>query len=352
MPSKYRRSTKPRVRPTGKKAAPTGTDADLNLASMSAMFSDEDKAREFIESKRWPDGKPACPHCGEYGAYKLVSKADSKHKTTPGTWKCKACRKKFTVRVGTIFEDSHIPLCKWLMAMHLMASSKKGVSSHQLARELDVTVKSGWFLSHRIRECMKQQPVAGMLKNVVEADECWIGGKPRPGANPSKKEYRGRGTDKTPVVVLVERDGAAVCKPMLNVTSSAIHDHLMANVDKLAALMTDENSVYHTPGPVFEGGHYTTHHKSKQYAYRHPNGMMVHSNTAESFFALLKRGHYGIFHQLSKHHLHRYCTEFSFRWRHRRVSDGHRMVAVLDNVEGKRLMYRWPIGVSKNARQD
>jgi transposase-like protein len=187
MPTKYKRSTKPRLSPTGKKAPPTGTDADLNWASMSAMFSDEDKAREFIEGKRWPDGIPVCPHCGEHGAYKLTAKPGSKRPVAPGVYKCKACRKQFTVRIGMIFEESKIPLCKWLMAMHLMASSKKGISSHQLARELDITVKSAWFLSHRIRTCMKMEPVTGMLQGVVEADEAYIGGKPRPGANPEKK---------------------------------------------------------------------------------------------------------------------------------------------------------------------
>src|SRR5437764_450328 len=177
MPSKYERSTKPRIRPTGKKAPPTGTDADLNLASMSAMFSDEDKAREFIESRRWPNGDVCCPHCGEHGAYKITSKPESKTQVRHGLYKCKACRKPFSVRIGTIFEESKIPLCKWLMAIHLMTSSKKGISSHQIARELDVTVKTGWFLTHRIRECMKQG--APLLGGIVEADECYIGGKPR-----------------------------------------------------------------------------------------------------------------------------------------------------------------------------
>src|SRR3954470_2700138 len=119
MPSKYRHSTRPKSSPTGKKAAPTGTDADWNLASLSALFTDENKARAFIESKRWPDGKPFCPHCGEHGAYKLTAKPGSKRPVAPGVYKCKACRKQFTVRIGMIFEDSHVPLCKWLMAMHL-----------------------------------------------------------------------------------------------------------------------------------------------------------------------------------------------------------------------------------------
>jgi transposase-like protein len=311
---------------------------------MSAMFSDEDKARDFIEGKRWPDGKPFCPHCGEQRAYRLTSKPGSEHKTTPGTWKCGACRKKFTVRIGTIFEESKIPLCKWLMAMHLMASSKKGVSSHQLARELDVTVKTAWFLSHRIRECMKMEPVKGMLmQGVAEADECYVGGKPRPGANTEKKGLSGRGTNKAPVAVLVERDGRAICQPMPTVTTEEISKFILSNVSRLAALMTDENPVYKRVGWHFFGGHHTTYHGGGQYVRRGAGGMPIHSNTAESFIALLKRGHYGVFHHLSKHHLFRYCNEFSFRWNHRKVSDGHRMVAVVNGAEGKRLKYRGPL---------
>src|SRR5688572_21679850 len=212
MPSRYKKSTRPRQSPIGRKLPPTGTDADLNLASMARLFSDEDAAREFIESKRWPDGKPVCPHCGEHGAYKLTAgHKPGKRPMRPGVYKCKACLKQFTVRIGTIFEESKLPLRKWLMAFHLMTSSKKGVSSHQLARELDCTVTTAWFLSHRIRECMKLEPVAGMLKGVVEADEVWIGGKPRHHQRKKPTEYKpGRvWTTKQPVLVLVERDGNA-----------------------------------------------------------------------------------------------------------------------------------------------
>ncbi len=144
------------------KIHPTGNDA-LDLSSLSTLFTDEDKAREFLESQRWPDGKAICPHCGGEG-YALTSKIDSKNPTPPGVKKCKDCRKKFTVRIGTIFEESRLPLSKWLIAFHWMTSSKKGVSAHQIARELDVTVKTAWFLCHRIREASGRR-MSGWTRN-------------------------------------------------------------------------------------------------------------------------------------------------------------------------------------------
>jgi transposase-like protein len=158
----------------GKKPPPTGTDADLNLASMATILSDEDRAHEFLESKRWPDGKPVCPHCGGDG-YALTAKTTSKRPGRKGLKKCKACRKQFTVRVGTIFEESKIQIRQWLMAIHLMTSSKKGVSSHQIARELGITQKSAWFVCHRVREAMRQEPLKSMLMTgTVEVDETYI----------------------------------------------------------------------------------------------------------------------------------------------------------------------------------
>src|SRR5579871_1634660 len=141
-----------------KKKEPTKTDQDLNLVTMTALFSDEGRAREFIESKLWPNG-PICPRCECNEVYTLTAHAESNSPVRPGVYKCKACRRQFTVRIGTIFEDSKVPLCKWLMAIHLMTSSKKGVSSHQIAREVRVTVKSAWFMTHRIREAMKEEPM-------------------------------------------------------------------------------------------------------------------------------------------------------------------------------------------------
>jgi transposase-like protein len=319
------------------KNPPTGTDADLNLASMAAMFSDENKAREFLESKRWPNG-PFCPHCKATEVYKLTAKPDSASPVRPGVYKCSKCRQQFTVRIGTILEESKIPICKWLMAIHLMTSSKKGVSSHQIARECGITQKSAWFLNHRIREAMKQEPMASMLQGVVEVDETYVGGKPRKGTGPHK---RGRGTDKAPVVVLVERDGSARCFPLENVTADSLKGEVAVNVAKEAIIMTDELASYR--GVRDEPGqHRTVKHSAGEYARKDPDGVNAHTNTAESFFALLKRGHYGIFHQLSKKHLHRYCTEFGFRWDRRKITDGERMVDVIRGSEGKRLFYRQP----------
>jgi transposase-like protein len=321
-----------------KKNPPTGTDADLNAMSMQPLFADEDKARAFFESKRWPHG-PICPHCKAMEVYRLTAKKDSKRPVRPGVLKCAKCRKQFTVRVGTIFEDSKLPLRHWLYAIHLMTSSKKGVSSHQIARELGITVKSAWFMTHRIREAMKLEPMAGMLKGELEADETYVGGKPRYKGT-SKK---GRGTSKQPVAVLLERGGRAVCKPVDRVDAKTLRQEIFNVASRESStLYTDEFPVYRALALGFLD-HHVSNHKSGEYVRKTPNGdVLVTVNTAESFFALLKRGHYGIFHQLSKKHLHRYCAEFGFRWNHRKMTDGDRLVAAIIGAEGRRLMYRDP----------
>jgi len=211
-----------------KKAPSSGTDKDLNLATLSELFVHEKNAREFVESKRWPNG-PICPHCDCKEVYQLTPKLDSKSPVRPGVYKCKKCRQQFTVRIGSIFEESKIPLRKWLMAIHLMTSSKKGISSHQIAREVGITQKSAWFLDHRIREAMKEQPMANMLKGVVEVDETFVGGKPRKHRSADEPAKRGQGTKKAPLMVLVERDGNARAIALENVTSK---DEIAVNVAK------------------------------------------------------------------------------------------------------------------------
>jgi transposase-like protein len=311
-----------------RKRTPTGTDADLNLATLSPLFVDEDKAREFLESKRWPDGKIVCPHCGGEG-YALTAKPNSKRPGRAGLKKCKSCRKQFTVRVGTIFEESKIKISQWLMAIHLMTSSKKGVSSHQIARELGITQKSAWFVCHRIREAMKQEPLKGMMKGTVEADETVFGG--------TNQGTRGRqkGKNRKCVFVLVERGGKARAMPMLKVTASNVRRHVRAHVDhKTARLMTDSCRSYKQIGNEFVDRHGVIKHEDGVYAIGD-----IYTNTAESFFALFKRGVHGIFHHVSRRHLRRYCDEFSFRWDYRKVTDGTRMVAAIEGAQGKRLMY-------------
>jgi transposase-like protein len=315
----------------------TGTDKDLNLASLSKLFTDEDAARQFVESKLWPNG-PVCPHCGSCEAYRITARPESKKPARPGLCTCKDCRKQFTVRIGTIFEDSHIPFSKWLMAMHLMTSSKKGISSLQISREVGVTIKSAWFMTHRIREAMRDNG-GDPLTGIVEADETYVGGKPRKGSGERTKPGR-PGKDnprKTCVAVLVERDGRARAHPIEQVTIDNLRVFIEGNVNKGATLHTDEFAAYKPIGREM-AGHECVSHLDGEYS-RDGDSGPVHCNTAESFFALLKRGHYGIFHRLSKHHLHRYADEFSFRWNNRKASDGERMIEAIKGADGKRLTY-------------
>lgn len=331
------------------KSKPTGMEKDLNLATLSSLFVDEDKARAFIECRRWPDGIPYCPHCGGEG-YALTARPGSLWPGRKGLKKCKSCRKQFTVRVGSIFEDSKITLAKWLMAFHLMTSSKKGISSHQIARELGITQKSAWHVCHRIRECMKLEPVTGMLKGVVEADETWVGSRPRH-ANNSTGEYLPRyarpASTKQPVMVLVERDGNSVAFPIPAADARTLKGAVRSLVDPTAALHTDESLCYQGLGKEFTGGHHTVCHSRREYVrYEEYGGQTyVSNNTAESWFSLLKRAHYGIHHQMSKQHLFRYCNERVFMWNNRKVSDGERMVAAIEAAEGKRLFYKQPVGL-------
>jgi transposase-like protein len=321
-----------------RKNPPTGTDADLNLVALMELFTDEAKARQFLESKRWPFG-PTCPHCDSTDVYRLQPKPGSAKPVRPGVYKCGNCRQQFTVRVGTIMEDSKLPLSKWLMAIHLLTSSKKGISSNQIARELKITVKTAWFLTHRIREAMKEAPLADLLKGHVEVDETYVGGKPRKGDG--KKHKRGRGTDKAPVMVLVERDGSARAAMLGEVTAKSLKGQIRMNVGKEAVIMTDELALYRGLDAEY-AGHETVKHSGAEFVRKLESGVKVHTNTAESYFALLKRGHYGVYHRMSKKHLPRYCCEFNFRWNHRKISDGERMVAAIRGVKGKRLMYRPP----------
>lgn len=326
------------------KKAPTGTDKDLNLALLSELFVNEDKARDFLEKRRWPDGNVICPHCDADDAYRLTAKPGSKSPVRPGVFKCRKCRKQFTVRVGTIYEESKLPLSKWLMAMHLMTSSKKGISSHQIARELGITVKSAWFVTMRIREAMRD-PNGPNLEGTVEIDECYVGGKPRPGnkgkPGPGGKRKRGRGTEKQPVMVLVERGGKSRAMPIPSADGETLVGAAKKHVASTAAIMTDEWAAYRGIGEHFDGGHKSVNHSKGEYVrYEDAGATFVSTNTAESWFALLKRAFIGIHHKMSKRHLHRYCDERSFMWDNRGVTDGERMVAAIEGAEGKRLRYR------------
>lgn len=314
----------------------------LNLKSIAKQFSDEDSAREFLEKMRWPNG-PICPHCKAEGAYKLTAKEGSKSPVRKGVYKCKACRKQFTVKVGTIFEDSHIPLSTWLLAIHQMCASKKGKSAHQLHRELGITYKSAWFMAHRIRYAMIQEPLASKLSGIVEVDETYVGGKAK-NMHKSVREARikGRGTvDKAPVVTLVERAGRVKSIYMEEVTGENLKDALKDCIVPKAQIMTDESPSYSFAQDEF-ASHETVNHKAGEYVRGN-----AYTNTAESVHALLKRGIVGTYHHVSKLHLHRYLSEFDFRFNLRKVEDGERTLEAIKGFEGKRLMYKDPIGKNK-----
>lgn len=304
----------------------------MNLLELARLT--EDEARSFIESIRWPNG-PICPHCGAADNAALLGGS----KTRAGVYKCRDCRKQFTVTVNTIMHRSKVPLSKWLMAFHLMCSSKKGVSALQLQRELALgSYQTAWHLAHRVRYAMNAGGFFPPLTGDVEADETYVGGKPRKGAKPYSKG-RGRGTRKQPVLALVSRNGRARARVVANVSGRTLKAEIRKGVHPSSRIITDEWAAYKGIGKEFHGGHATVTHSRGEYA----NGD-VHTNTAESFFALLKRGIVGAFHHVSKEHLWRYTDEFEFRWNHRKVSDHERMMAALAQSGGKRLTYRGAVG--------
>lgn len=289
----------------------------------------EEEAHVYLEKLRWPDGA-TCPKCESKNCYMMTGKS-----TPLRTWRCRDCRMKFTVRKGTIFEDSHIPLNKWLQAFAKMCAAKKGVSALQLQRELDLgSYRTAWHMAHRIRYAMTQPAFKRLMEGAVEADETYYGPRTRTGK-------RGRGSErKTPVVALVERGGEIRTFVVPSVSSKNLGNALRGNVAPSATLYTDQFAAYRRPGREF-AAHETVDHGRKEYA-RGP----VHVNTAESYFGLLKRGLAGNYHFVSAQHLARYCNEFAFRWNHRHVTDAERMNAALAQTEGKRLMYRRPKSVA------
>lgn len=274
------------------------------MAAIDVSRLTEDEARKILEGIRWPKGIE-CPHCKGKDVVRINGKSET---VRDGLLRCKDCRKQFTVTVGTIMERSHITLRQWVQAFHSMCSHKKGVSSLQLQRNLDLhSYRSAWHLTHRIRLAMSHDPLASLLRGVVEVDETYVGGKPRKGGNGGDNK-RGRGTKKTPVMAMVERDGNVVSKPVENVTAKTLKSAIREAVDRESKIMTDEYESYSGIGKEFNGGHETVNHGRGEYVRGD-----ISSNTAESYFALLKRGVHGTFHHISKKHLPRYCNEFSFR---------------------------------------
>jgi transposase-like protein len=301
----------------------------MAMSNLSAVaFKNQDKAREYLERLRWPNGV-VCPHCGTIGEhYQLDGKA---HR--PGLWKCreKNCREQFSVTVGTVFERSHVPLSKWLMAVHLMCSSKKGMSAHQLHRSLGVTYKTAWFMAHRIREAMKGGGgLMGGSGKIVEADETYYGRKP------GRRKASGWG-HKEMVFSLVERGGDVRSVHITGKMFDEMKAHLHGNIAPETRLMTDEARMYRKVAQRF-AEHQSVNHSKDEYVRGE-----AHTNTIEGFFSIFKRGMNGVYQHCGSQHLHRYLTEFDFRYNHRVAAgydDVQRAAAALMGIGGKRLMYR------------
>ena len=310
---------------------------------------DEAAAFAHVESIIWPEG-PVCPHCGVVDrAYRLTGVRSKPSKKNPegverhGLWKCRECRKQFTVRKGTIFEDSHIPMHKWLQAIHLMVSSKKGISSHQLHRVLEITHKSAWFMTHRIREAMRSDTSVdfGAGGGVVEVDETFIGNdrtiKP-------KHTKKGRGyAHKHKLLTLVDRNtGRAKSVVVDDLKTKTLLPILQENITKEATIYTDEAGQYAHLRRDF-AGHDFVRHGSGEYG-----RVDIHANTIEGYFSIFKRGMKGVYQHCAKKHLHRYAAEFEFRYNNRAalgVNDEGRSLSVLAASSGKRLTYTGPHAV-------
>jgi transposase-like protein len=301
------------------------------------QFHSEEAARTYLERLRWPSG-PVCPHCG------VINHAYATKQV--GLYRCAeaACRKNFTVTMNTVMERSHIALHKWLQGFHLMTSSKKGVSSHQLHRTLDITYRSAWFMAHRIRESMRTGglgPLGGESK-IVEADETYFGPTEKPR---SSKQRRGRPykvgsrgpRDKRPIVALVERGGKVRTFHVASADKVTVSKIVMDNIAKDSRLHTDESRLYFGADEHF-AKHETVKHSAGEYVRDD-----VHTNSAEGYFSIFKRGMRGIYQHCKEKHLHRYLSEYDFRYNHRTAlgfNDGERAALAIKGAEGKRLNFR------------
>jgi transposase-like protein len=312
----------------------------MSIDLTDPIFNDEAKAWKHFEAIRWPNG-PVCPHCGVVNAADPIIGKTARH----GLYRCHECRKQFTATVGTVFERSHIPMHKWLLATHLLCSSKKGMSAHQLFRSLGFgSYRTAWFMAHRIREAMGlgAEPEVGPLGGegeVIEADTTFVGGKEK-NKHVGKRNARNiGGAGKQIVHTLVERNGRARSHHIPSVSGATLRPILNAHADKKSSLMTDTAGGYLHVGKTF-----TRHEMVDHGADEYVRGD-AYTNTVEGYFSILKRGLTGVYHSVSEAHLHRYLAEFDFRYSNRSklgVEDAERAARALKGAEGKRLMYNQP----------
>ena len=293
------------------------------------IFNDEEKAREHLENVRWPNG-PVCPRCGSTDkAYRLEPNREKEIR--PGLLTCKLCKKQFSVTVGTVFERSKVELHKWLLATHLLVSSKKGISSHQLHRTLGVTYKTAWFMTHRLREALKDPVFTNKLGGkgkFVEADETYWG-------NTNKKRPGARGyAHKEKIFALVERDGEVRSFHVPQVTGKTLKPIIQEQIEKDTHIVTDDMGAYKGLDKEFDN-HSVVCHSQNEYV----RGS-IYTNTIENYFSILKRGLVGVYQHIGPQHLKRYIGEFDFRYNFRGITDTERRDVALQGIEGKRLMYR------------
>ena len=307
------------------------TPKELTLDQINQRFANDETAREYIESVLWPHGA-VCPHCKNADAKRIWKiQANPDKNIRAGLHRCAECNKEFTVTVGTIFEDSHIPLRKWLIASYLLCSSKKGISSLQLQRILGLgSYRTALFMTHRIRHSLKDPVFKTKLKGTIEADETYIGGKTRGHG----RHFMG---NKVPVVSLVERGGRVRSQVMKYVTGKNLKAVLKSNVAPSATIMTDELPAYRKATKDF-ASHQAVNHSAGEYV----RGL-AHTQSVDGFFSLLKRGVVGTFHHISEQHLPLYLAEFDHRHNTRFLTDGERTIIGLQKTNGKRLLYKQPV---------
>jgi transposase-like protein len=302
------------------------------IEAVPLACSNELAAVEFFEKQRWGN-TPACVHCGSVAVYKMMD-ASGQNRSERFLWRCRDCGKQYTVRIGTVYEETRLELRHWCYAFWRAASSKKGVAALEIMRHCQISYKSALFLMNRIRFAMAPDPDRPKLIGTVEADETYIGGKPRPGTG--IKHKAGRGTSKTPVFAVVQRNGEKRSRVIADVTSATLRQALREEVDQRARVITDDFPSY-TGLDVRFRKHETICHSTKEYSRGD-----VSTNTVESSFALIKRGITGIYHNVSTEYLHRYLWHFDFLWNNRQLNDGERLESAIKSAEGKRLMYRSP----------
>ena len=321
----------------------------MSLLSQKHL-QDEQAAYDWVEAHVWPDG-PVCPKCG---SVERISKMAGKA-TRFGLYKCYACRSQFRVTVGTIFEASHIPLRLWLQAMYLIAGSKKGISSNQIHRTLGLTLKSAWFMSHRIREAMRSGSLApmGSTGGVVEVDETIYGrASTHPKGRRRKNAKITNSAHRNVILSLVERGGQVRSYHVEGSTVGQIIPIVTANISHEAQVMTDSAQLY-----KYRMGKFASHdrvdHSKEEYVRYELGRVVIHTNTVENVFSVFKRGMRGVYQHCSEKHLHRYLAEFDFRYNNRMalgVNDEQRAAAIVKGIVGKRLTYRTVGGAGPEAR--